>query len=488
MTTGTANKKSISTNTIHSLIGVAIMLLFPRLPITLPQVTPIGMELIGIFLGTLYLWTTADVLWSSFLCIAMIGLSSYAPMPVVLQTAFGAPVVVQMFFMMCLMGALVYNKITLYIGRFFMTRKIVNGRPWVFTFVMMFGSFVLSVFINAFVPIFLFWPVLYGIFEEVGYTNEDKYPRIMLILIVLAALIGFPVPPYMSNGLALLSNYRNISQGAVMINDGSYFIVCFVMGLILLAALVLVSKFIFRPDVSKLKDINVDMLKKNPLPPMSSQQKILSIIFVVYVAFMLFPTLLPMLPGMKYLAGNSTGLALLFVAILCALRADGKPVMEYGRCMEKNFAWSTFFLCTTAILLGTVLTNESTGISAFLNYILSPIFTGMSSIVFTVVLLLVALVLTNLCNSLVIGMILQPVVLTYCNLSGTNAAPIVTLLIFFVLLSASVTPAASPFAAMMFGNKDWLKPSDVYKYASICVIVEIILVLVIGIPFANLMM
>ena len=32
-----------------------------------------------------------------------------------------------------LAGALVTNKITMYIGRFFLTRKITNGRPWMFT-------------------------------------------------------------------------------------------------------------------------------------------------------------------------------------------------------------------------------------------------------------------------------------------------------------------------------------------------------------------
>lgn len=488
MSSESTNKKAFNANTINSIIGMVIMFIFPHLPITLPQVTPVGMQILGIFLGTLYLWSTVDALWASVISIGMVGLSDFAPMGQVLATAFGNPVVVQMAFMMVLMGVLVYSKVTLYIGRFFMTRKIVNGRPWIFTLVILIGCYIMSIFIGAFAPIFLFWPVMYGIFDQIGYTKEDKYPRIMLILIVLSALAGFPVPPYMSNGLALLSNYRTISEGSVTINDGSYFMVCSIMGLILVCALVLIAKFVFRPNVDKLKAINVDMLKKNPLPPMDKTQKIISVMFVIYVCAMLFPTLLPAVPGMKFLAVNSTGIALIFVAVMAAIRVNGNPVLPFGRVMEKNFAYSTFFLCTTAILLGSVLTNEATGISAFLNQMLTPIFTGMSTFTFTVVLLLVAVVLTNLCNSLVIGMILQPVVLTFCNLSGVNAAPIVTLLIFFVLLSASVTPAASPFAAMMFGNKEWLKPADVYKYASICVVVEFILVLVIGIPFANLMM
>jgi len=123
----------------------------------------------------------------------------------------------------------------------------------------------------------------------------------------------------------------------------------------------------------------------------------------------------------------------------------------------------------------------------FLSAILSPIFQGMSSLVFTIMLLVVAFVLTNLCNSLVIGMLLQPIIMTYCSATGANPAPMVTLLIFFVLQSAVLTPAASPFSAMMFANKQ-LKSGDVYKYAAIYAAVEVVLVLALGIPFVNLTM
>ena len=124
---------TISSKAIHSIVGVAIMFLFRYLPISLPEVTPVGMEIIGIFIGTLYLWTTVDPVWSSLLSVFMIGISSYGPMNQVLASAFGNPVVIQMFFLMIVMNAMVYNKLTAYIGRFFLTMKINSGRPWVFT-------------------------------------------------------------------------------------------------------------------------------------------------------------------------------------------------------------------------------------------------------------------------------------------------------------------------------------------------------------------
>lgn len=487
----TKNQKAL----MHTLIGVAFMLIFPRIGITLPHVTPVGMEVIAIFIGTIYLWTFIDPLVSSLIAIFMLALSSYAPAANVLQQCFGNPTVVQMFFLMIFMGGLTQRKLTVYIARWIMTRKFIEGKPWMFTGFMLFGTYVMSVFIGAFAPIFLFWPVLYGVFEDVGFKKTDKYPKVMIIGVVVAALLGFPVPPYMSNGLALLGNFRGLlpnfptlqSMPGATISDASYFIGCFILGLVLLLVVVLVMKFIFKPDVTPLKNITIEMLNKNPLPPMSKSQKLYGFALVGFVFTMLMPSLLPNLPVLNFLSKNSLAVALGWCIVLTAISFDDGPVLKFQAVMGQNFAWPTFFLCTAAILLGAVLTNEKTGITPFLNAMLSPIFNGMSGTVFTLVLLGIASVLTNICNSLVIGMILQPVVLTYCASAGVNPAPIITLLIFTVLLIAVCTPAASPFAAMLFGNKEYLTSGDVYKYTLTIAVVEFIVIVVIGVPFINIL-
>lgn len=482
--------KPISIKAIHSVIGVAIMILFRYLPFSLPEVTPVGMEIIGIFIGTLYLWTTVDPVWSSLMSIFMVGASQFAPMNQVLQMAFGNPVVVQMLFIMIVMNALVYNKLTVYIGRFFLTLKINNGRPWVFTSMLMIGAMLMAAFVGPFAPIFLFWPVLYDIFQEIGIKKGDKYATIMIILIAVATLIGFPVPPYSGNGLALLGNYASLTENMgnqIIINNAAYLVVALVYGFAAIFAIVLFCKFVLRPDVSRLKQLDVEMLKKNPLPPLNGNQKFLSYSFVTYICIMLLPSIFPKMAIMQFLNQNTYGIALFYSAVLCCVSLDTQkhePVMPFGKTMA-NFAWGTFFLCTTAIMLGSVLTTESTGISAFLNAMLGPIFTNMSLITFYIALLVITLLLTNLCNSLVVGMLLQPVIATFCMANNINSAPIIALLIIFVLASAAVTPAASPFAAMIHGNKEWLKSGDIYKYTLMFVAIELILAIVIGVPVAS---
>ena len=268
---------------IHFAIGLLIMIAFRFIPVgVLPAVTEVGLQIMGIFIGMIYLWTTIDPITSSLTSIAMIAFSDFAPVGGVITACFGNPVLVQMFFMMIFMGGLTNRRLTAYIGRWILTRKFVEGKPWVFTTTVLVGTYVLAVFIGAFAPIFLFWPILYGVYEDVGFKKGDAYPKMMTLAVVIAALCGFPVPPYMANGLALLGNYRGLLQNfpallemeGVMVSNGSYFIGCFALGLLLVLATVAVMKFVFRPDVAPLKNVTIEMLERNPLPPMNQAQKI----------------------------------------------------------------------------------------------------------------------------------------------------------------------------------------------------------------------
>lgn len=218
---------------LHYIIGLAIMFAFRLIPVgVLPGVTEIGLSILGIFIGTIYLWTTVDPLTSSLIAIIMVAFSGFQPLAQVIAGCFGTPVVIQMFFLMIFMAGLTNRKLTAYIGRWLVTRKVIEGKPWMFTAVILFGTYLMSVFIGAFAPIFLFWPIIYGVAEDVGFKKDDKYVKMLLHGVVIAALIGFPVPPYMSNGLALLSNYRGLIANfpalaamgdAIAVSDAAYF-------------------------------------------------------------------------------------------------------------------------------------------------------------------------------------------------------------------------------------------------------------------------
>lgn len=481
--------KPRNTKNVHAIIGVAIMILFRFLPISLPEITDIGMVIIGIFIGTLYLWITTDVFYSSLISFAMICFSGYAPLNELLTSFLGNANIQLTIFMLITAAMLSENKITTYLARFFLTLKIAKGRPWVLTFTITIGCFLMSAFCDFFAPIFLFWPIVYDICKEVGYKKFDKYPTIMIILVMVGSILGFPVPPYYRNGLALISSFKALTSelpgGPVVVSDGAYFATCLILGIIITTLVVLFCKYVLRPDVSKLKNYDNEALKANPLPPMTIKQKSISVGYIVLIAALLFPSLLPKtIPGFAFLSEHSQLLPLVVVGILGAIHLKGESLLDIGQTI-KNISWPMIFMIANAFVLGAALTSEATGVTGFLNYMLTPIFSGMSVIVFTVVLLIIGCILTNFCNSFVICLLLQPFIMTYCAATGANPIPIVILLIFVTMTTALCTPAASPFAAILHGNKEWLLSKDIYKYVISIVGFMLVVEIALGIPLAN---
>ena len=93
-------------------------------------------------------------------------------------------------------------------------------------------------------------------------------------------------------------------------------------------------------------------------------------------------------------------------------------------------------------------------------------------------------ILTNVCNNVVIGAIFATLIITIGGGMGMNVAPIIAIFVVAVNL-AFATPAACPNTAMAFALKDWMRPTDLYKYGSLVVVFSLIFLFVIALPWAN---
>ena len=80
---------------------------------------------------------------------------------------------------------------------------------------------------------------------------------------------------------------------------------------------------------------------------------------------------------------------------------------------------------------------------------------------------------------------LTPVLLAVSHAFGFSAAPIMACFIFAVLIAAC-TPAASPFAALLFGHTKWVAKTDMIKHSVIASAVVAGVVIAVGMPLATL--
>ena len=52
---------------------------------------------------------------------------------------------------------------------------------------------------------------------------------------------------------------------------------------------------------------------------------------------------------------------------------------------------------------------------------------------------------------------------------------------------AYLTPAASPFASLMFGFSKCIKPADIYKMGTVVAVMIVLVFLAVGIPLSNIL-
>ena len=72
------NEKVHWTYWLHLAIGAFFMFGFPMLD-PIEPLTDIGMTIVGVFIGMVYLWSAVDSIWPSLLGLMLVALAGYVP-------------------------------------------------------------------------------------------------------------------------------------------------------------------------------------------------------------------------------------------------------------------------------------------------------------------------------------------------------------------------------------------------------------------------
>lgn len=470
---------------IHTAIGLVLMFGIGLLP-PIEPVTQAGMQVGGVFIGLLYLWTMVDILWPSLLGMGALAMCDGAKISDVLMASFGNPVTILMIFILAFVGVTEQAGITGYMVQWIMTRKIIEGRPWVFTCIILIGSYITGI-VGGFAAAFLFWSILYKLFEEIGYTRKDKYAKLVLFGVAYSACMGTFLMPFQGMGLLLTGAMQSALPGSEM-PYFPYIIVNLVISILSILVYVAAMKFIFRADVLSLKNVKTEMFLENKLPPMSKLQKFLAFfLFFMFIA-MLLPSFMPKswLITQKLLQLGSAGLLLILFSVLCIIRVDGKSLVNFRSLAHEKIAWELVFLCAMALAISGYLTKPETGITTLLTNILNPIFLERSPIMFIFLLCFMAVVLTNVANNGVIAMLIMAISCLYVGSYQMNPAIIVILLGYCTNI-AFLLPASSMFGAVAHGN-EWLEAKDIYVYAVFVAVVAVLITAFVGYPMAEMLL
>ena len=199
----------------------------------LPPIDPItaqGMHILGIFFGLLFGWMTIGLIWPSIMgCIALV-LVGNMKMAAVLSSGWGSTTLLLIFFMVIVAGIVEQSGVSRFIAMYFITRKFVLGKPWVFTFVFLMTIFFLAAITSTIPTIIIGWSIWYSICNQIGYKPYEPFPAFMVVGIVMAATFGLSVFPFRPVGILVFGILEDLA--GLTVNYLAY--ICFTIPLSML--------------------------------------------------------------------------------------------------------------------------------------------------------------------------------------------------------------------------------------------------------------
>ena len=476
-------KTEVSLSKIYYLkvaVFFIIMYGFGYLPAIEP-LTPMGMKVIGIFLGLIFAWTTLGLLWPSIAGLLTLVVLDTMDLNTAFALGWGSNTLLLILFMTIVAAIVEQAGVSQFIAMWFISRKAIQGKPWLFIFVFLFATMVLSAVTSTIPAILICWSILYSICKQIGYQPKESFSAFMVVGIVAAAALGLGIFPFKTIGVTVFGVLENMTGLTV---DYLHY-VCFTVpiGTLCIIAFVFAARLVLRVDVSKLVAFKAqDLMGLDS--ELDRKQKIILGFIVALIILLLLPSVLPKTFILTVILNKiqAAGTAMLLVTVMCCIRLDGSALVDFKEIASQGMQWDVIFLVSVVMPLSTAITSDETGITDFLLNVFGPLFADRTTTIFLLIVILVTVLLSNIILQSIAGAILLPVFYSFAVVLEIDPLTLTTLIVF-VCHFGLITPAASPMAALMHGNSEWLKITDIYKYSAVSILSSLLVSCVVGIPY-----
>ncbi len=470
------------------IIGVYLMFGFQYLP-PFTGLEPVGMQVLGIFLGTIFLWLTVSTIWTSILTICALTFCPLYTYTTVLQQSWGNWIVPYIIYSSLVTAVLEKSGFLKRCALWFITRPSAKKSPWNFIALFLFAPLAIGAFMSTIPTFIVFLPIAEQIFRELGWKKGDRVPQLMVLGCLFSTCISSAMTP-VAHTFVLLAISRFATDTGVSINFLSYMTFGIICGLLGYLAMLLIFRFIFKPDLSPITNLDIDALKKE-VPPFSKQEKYGLIAFVVVVVLWLAPGILDFFAPAAAAFVNRMGIpmpAMIGVILLCLMKVDDKPLFNFGDAM-KTVPWGAVNLVAATQVMASSLVHEGSGITTWLTSLVSPVISRLSGFGFAIVVILFATFLTNfISNTVNVTMvygIVVPVVLASPALGVHPAA--MAALIGAASCLAMASPPGTAHAAMAAGT-GWCDTKTMLIYGMMVSMISGLFYAVVGYPIATLVL
>lgn len=470
----------------HVAMTLLLMFCFGLLP-PFGSITVMGMKMLGIFLGLVYAWTFTSIIWPSLLAFVAITLTGAYSMNQFLAISIGNSTVCFMLFSMIFAAALQQIGLVDYFANWFCSRRILLGRPWLFTWVLLFGNFIAAALVNGAASTIIFLGIFFSIAKKCEFEKYAKYTTLMVFAIIFSGMtLGASALPHHLAGLLKISTTEAAIGYTVTFTEFSLF--AFPSALLIMTLFVFFMRFALRPDVTPLLKMETNAMDRDGLK-LNKKMKVGLFYLVVFIILLFLPDQVDKTSwlGVKLNAYGATGAVLLVLAAMLLTRFEGKAMYQFKKAADDGIIWDIIILFAVVLPFSSLMVSDATGIKETTVTYLKPLLVGHSPIVFMLIALAVQTLLTNVMNNAVLGVIFTNIMGPIAIALGMNPLPVLMAAMFTNQL-AYLTPAASTSAALMFGYSDWVRAKDVYKFMPLIILFLFVAVFCMVLPWGYLIL
>lgn len=392
---------------ISIVLGVLIKVFLPAAN----GLTEDGVNLLTVFVPTIVLWTFCDTGWTSLLaCVALAALNVMKG-DTVFMTMYGNNVCVRIIALSIMASAMMDHGATRWIARWFISRKIVHGRPYMYIFLSAIVGLLMGFVVSAPLIVLMFADLNQSVAESIGYDRKSSFFKATTLISFYVATLGDAVSPFgrtiSTTVIGVLNAFGlEVSPLAWLEQSIPFAIVSVILGM-------LVIKFFYKPDFSNFINYDDEAIRKDlKANPMSKPGKFVVFCVIVTLAIWVLPSL-SFLPENVIASLNmmGTGMAVnLMLVVLCVVPINGEPVVDLGKAMSR-VPWKLIVFVGAVIFFATYFGSDTYGIKAALLNVLSPVVADLPAFSLVIISIIFTGVATNFMSNNVTAAIVVSVML-----------------------------------------------------------------------------
>lgn len=468
------------------IIPICIALCFFGRFIPAPEgLTSDAMGVLFIFLGSLILWLTIGIDWPSLLCIFALAFLENFSFSTVLSKSFGNSTFIFLLFTFVCTYALSKTSLIKRVAIGFISSKLAKKSGFLFVCLFLTAVLVLGLFISPSVLFVIILPILNEVFEIAHIEKGEKVGKVLMMG------LGFTVS--ISSGMTPIAHVFPVlamTAAGVDVSPIAYMGMAIPTGIIVFVLMLLIFRFIIRPDVSKLTNVDTSSLQKD-LPKINAKEITTLAIFFAVILLWIVPSFFKDAAPDFYKVINGYGTAMppiLGVILLCVIRFDGKPIITIEDAFKNGVPWSALMMCAATLVLGVALTTDAIGIKSFLQTNLSSSLASVGAVGLLIIFAFWAALQTNLSSNMVTATLVSTVASSIIVASGVALeVPVVASIIGMLASFAFATPPSMPHIAIVAGS-DYCDTKNVLIYGSILMLVTVIVACLVGYPLGTILM